>query len=123
MLDLDETLVASYNASRIPQHLLGGTQRYFIVPCSPCSNGSPNEIAVFPRPGLRAFLQQLSSIAEVILYTAGNAGESLSAHKSSQRSLHSCVVCHPNETGNYPHGSNVHRNNCLLCYAGGVLIL
>ena len=95
VLDLDETLVASYNASRIPQHLLGGTQRYFTVRCSPCGNGSPNEIAVFPRPGLRAFLQQLSSFAEVILYTAGNTGEPLCAYKSSQGSKHPlCDMAH-----------------------------
>ena len=99
VLDLDETLVTSYNANRIPQHLLGGAQRFFTVRCSPCGDGAPNEIAVFPRPGLRAFLQQLSSFAEVILYTAGNTGALLSAHMSLRCSQHPCMIRHVKETG------------------------
>ena len=98
VLDLDETLVASYNASRIPQHLLGGAQRYFSVRCSPCGDGAPNEIAVFPRPGLRAFLQQLSSFAEVILYTAGNTGALLSADNLWRQSRHACMMWHLRQT-------------------------
>lgn len=74
VLDLDETLVSSYNARNIPKHLLNGEQRYFIVRYSP-GNGCTDAIAVFPRPGVRAFLKELSAIAEVVLYTAGNAGE------------------------------------------------
>ncbi len=73
VLDLDETLVSSYNAKGIPEHLLTGEQRHFLVHYTPSSNCSAT-IAVFPRPGLRAFLKQLSAFAEVILYTAGNAG-------------------------------------------------
>ena len=73
VLDLDETLVCSYNASRIPEHLLTGQQRHFVVRYNPGS-GCAADIAVFPRPGVRAFLKQLSAFAEVILYTAGNAG-------------------------------------------------
>lgn len=74
VLDLDETLVSSYNAIKIPKHLLDGEQRYFTVRYSPGS-GCTDDIAVFPRPGVRAFLKELSAIAEVVLYTAGNAGE------------------------------------------------
>jgi len=72
-LDLDETLVSSYSARNIPQHLLEGEQRYFVVRYSP-SSGCADNIAVFPRPGVGAFLKELSAFAEVILYTAGNAG-------------------------------------------------
>ena len=79
VLDLDETLVSSYNANRIPEHLLTGEQRHFMVRYNPGSGGSA-EIAVFPRPGVMAFLRQLSAFAEVILYTAGNAGTSWMAH-------------------------------------------
>ena len=76
VLDLDETLVSSYNARNIPKHLLDGEQRYFTVRYS-SGSGCTDDIAVFPRPGVRAFLKELSAIAEVILYTAGNAGEVL----------------------------------------------
>lgn len=67
--------MSSYNANRIPEHLLTGEQRHFMVRYNSGSGGSA-DIAVFPRPGLRSFLKQLSAFAEVILYTAGNAGTS-----------------------------------------------
>ena len=73
VLDLDETLVSSYSVRSIPQHLLTSEQRHFVVRYSP-SSGCMDEIAVFPRPGVAAFLKQLASFAEVVLYTAGNAG-------------------------------------------------
>ena len=72
---MDETLVSSYNASSIPQHLLTGEQRHFMVHSTPGSNCTA-DIAVFLRPGVRAFLKELSAFAEVVLYTAGNAGTS-----------------------------------------------
>lgn len=67
LLDLDGTLVSSYTPRRAPRlppyvrtHLVGVGSKL-----------NPQGVFVVERPGLREFLQELSAIAEVVVFTAG----------------------------------------------------
>ncbi|CAI8597344.1 unnamed protein product [Vicia faba] len=83
VLDLDETLICSYETSRLPDTLkTKATQaglNWFELECV-CANeevdGKPkiNYVTVFERPGLKEFLRQLSEFAELVLFTAGLEG-------------------------------------------------
>jgi hypothetical protein len=73
VLDLDETLVCTYNHKDVPQHLLRSSARSFAVTYD-LGNGRQGDVTVFPRPGLKTFLNSLSSFAELIVFTAGHQG-------------------------------------------------
>jgi hypothetical protein len=70
LLDLDGTLISSFTPRRAPAlprsmvtHLVGVG-----------SSLNPAGVFVVERPGLRRFLQQLASLAEVVVFTAGACG-------------------------------------------------
>ncbi|CAK8566478.1 unnamed protein product [Lathyrus sativus] len=83
VLDLDETLICSYETSSLPDILkTQATQaglNWFELECV-CANkevdGKPkiNHVTVFERPGLKEFLKQLSEFADLVLFTAGLEG-------------------------------------------------
>lgn len=67
LLDLDGTLVSSYTPRRAPK--LPSTMVTHIV--GKGSSLNPHGVFVVERPGLTSFLEQLSSFAEVVVFTAG----------------------------------------------------
>ena len=70
VLDLDGTLAASFPPSRAGALLAGrGGGAAYIVGVG--SSLNPDGIVVVERPGLGPFLRQLSSFAEVVMFTAG----------------------------------------------------
>lgn len=76
VLDLDETLVRSCEAEDVPMQLefaasLGLLQRLEIV-CADPQGGPSEKILSFLRPGVYQFLSQLSTFAEVVIFTAGD---------------------------------------------------
>lgn len=91
VLDLDETLVRSCEEGDTPIELeiaasIGALQRYasytffaFLevvfrikIQCEDPEGGAPERIMSFLRPGVFQFLKQLSSFAEVVVFTAGD---------------------------------------------------
>ncbi|CAK9135791.1 unnamed protein product [Ilex paraguariensis] len=83
VLDLDETLVCAYETSSLPaivrtQAVEAGL-KWFELECisshKECE-GKPkvNYVTVFERPGLPEFLKQLSTFADLVLFTAGLEG-------------------------------------------------
>ncbi|GLI62617.1 hypothetical protein VaNZ11_005280 [Volvox africanus] len=67
LLDLDGTLVSSYTPRRAPR--LPPYVRTHVVGMG--SKLNPGGVFVVERPGLREFLEELSSFAEVVIFTAG----------------------------------------------------
>eukprot|EP00252_Welwitschia_mirabilis_P026389 TRINITY_DN8668_c0_g1_i2.p1 TRINITY_DN8668_c0_g1~~TRINITY_DN8668_c0_g1_i2.p1 ORF type:complete len:314 (+),score=37.02 TRINITY_DN8668_c0_g1_i2:473-1414(+) len=80
VLDLDETLVCSYESVSLPSFLKNQSGiRSFELQCfGPAKDGSGkpkgNHVTVFERPGLLEFLAKISEFAEVIIFTAGLEG-------------------------------------------------
>jgi len=69
VLDLDETLVRSYGQDDVPVHLEMSRQLARLeVDC-----GGSNRVVSFLRPGLFEFLTRVSRLANVYIYTAGDA--------------------------------------------------
>ena len=67
VLDMDGTLLSSYSAKRRPR--LPTSLKTFVTGKGGKLN--PGGVLVVERPGLRRFLEELSSFAEVVLFTAG----------------------------------------------------
>ena len=67
VLDMDGTLLSSYSAKRRPRLPL--SLNTFVTGKGGKLN--PGGVLVVERPGLRRFLEELSSFAEVVLFTAG----------------------------------------------------
>ncbi|GIL69636.1 hypothetical protein Vretimale_10282 [Volvox reticuliferus] len=67
LLDLDGTLVSSYTPRRAPR--LPPYVRTHVVGMG--SKLNPGGVFVVERPGLREFLEELASFAEVVIFTAG----------------------------------------------------
>ncbi|XP_059666764.1 uncharacterized protein LOC132312413 [Cornus florida] len=83
VLDLDETLVCSYETSSLPAIIRNQASeaglKWFELECVSLDKeceGKPkvNYVTVFERPGLQEFLKQLSEFAELVLFTAGLEG-------------------------------------------------
>ncbi|CAN0909699.1 Carboxy-terminal domain RNA polymerase II polypeptide A small phosphatase 1 [Linum grandiflorum] len=83
VLDLDETLVCSYETSSLPPALRDQATEsglnWFELECFSSEKdgeGKPkiNYVTVFERPGLHDFLKQLSEFADLVLFTAGLEG-------------------------------------------------
>ncbi|TXG50120.1 hypothetical protein EZV62_025995 [Acer yangbiense] len=83
VLDLDETLVCAYETSSLPASLRNQATEaglnVFELECVSSDKeceGKPkiNYVTVFERPGLREFLKQVSTFADLILFTAGLEG-------------------------------------------------
>lgn len=69
VLDLDETLVRSYGQDDVPVHLAMSRQLARLeVDC-----GGSSRVVSFLRPGLFEFLTRVSRLANVYVYTAGDA--------------------------------------------------
>ena len=68
VLDVDETLVCAFKASKVPPALRG--RGSFSL-----STGVGGRLIIFQRPGLNEFLLRLSSFAEVVAFTAGVQGK------------------------------------------------
>lgn len=73
MLDLDETLVCAYHRKEVPEHLIDCSANSFALTYN-LGNGRLGDVVVFPRPGVRTFLQVLSGFCELIVFTAGHPG-------------------------------------------------
>lgn len=73
VLDLDETLVCAYPRNKVPPQLLYSSAKSMEVSYN-LGNGRIGNVVVFPRPGVGAFLESLSTFAELIVFTAGHAG-------------------------------------------------
>eukprot|EP00879_Flechtneria_rotunda_P017109 GHRR01017917.1.p1 GENE.GHRR01017917.1~~GHRR01017917.1.p1 ORF type:complete len:680 (+),score=301.19 GHRR01017917.1:498-2537(+) len=67
LLDLDGTLVSSFTPRRAPR--LPASMKTHLVGVG--SSLNPAGVSVVERPGLQPFLQQLASMAEVVVFTAG----------------------------------------------------
>ncbi|KAK8925924.1 Mitochondrial import inner membrane translocase subunit TIM50 [Platanthera zijinensis] len=83
VLDLDETLVCAYEASSLPEvvrsQAIEAGLKYFELHCKTIDKEaeggeSVNHIVVFVRPGLEEFLEQISTFADLVLFTAGLEG-------------------------------------------------
>ncbi|KAG6600925.1 CTD nuclear envelope phosphatase 1 homolog [Cucurbita moschata] len=83
VLDLDETLVCSYETSTLPavirNQAIEAGLKFFELECFSSDEdceGKPkvNYVTVFERPGLHDFLNQLSVFANLVLFTAGLEG-------------------------------------------------
>ncbi|KAK6943133.1 FCP1 homology domain [Dillenia turbinata] len=83
VLDLDETLVCSYETSSLPDHVRSQATeaglKWFDLECLSVdkeSDGKPkvNHVTVFERPGLHEFLKQIGEFADLVLFTAGLEG-------------------------------------------------
>ncbi|KAF2319095.1 hypothetical protein GH714_013248 [Hevea brasiliensis] len=83
VLDLDETLICSYETSSLPAILRNQATeaglKWFELECLSSEKeceGKPkiNCVTVFERPGLAEFLKQLSEFADLVLFTAGLEG-------------------------------------------------
>ncbi|KAL5734328.1 hypothetical protein ACOSP7_032189 [Xanthoceras sorbifolium] len=83
VLDLDETLVSAYETSSLPVSLRNQATeaglKWFELECVSSDKeceGKPkiNYVTVFERPGLREFLKQVSTFADLVLFTAGLEG-------------------------------------------------
>ncbi|KAK6943486.1 FCP1 homology domain [Dillenia turbinata] len=83
VLDLDETLVCSYETSTLPDHVRSQATeaglKWFDLECVSVdkeSDGKPkvNHVTVFERPGLHEFLKQIGEFADLVLFTAGLEG-------------------------------------------------
>ncbi|KAF9596935.1 hypothetical protein IFM89_014514 [Coptis chinensis] len=80
VLDLDETLVCSYETSILPDivcnHAIESGLKWFDLECVSLDkdcDGKPkvNHVTVFERPGLQEFLEKISEFADLVLFTAG----------------------------------------------------
>jgi ABC-type thiamin/hydroxymethylpyrimidine transport system permease subunit len=67
LLDLDGTLVSSFTPKRAPR--LPAYVKTHVVGVG--SKLNPQGVFVVQRPGLTQFLEQLSTFAEVVVFTAG----------------------------------------------------
>ncbi|KAI7755617.1 hypothetical protein M8C21_016690 [Ambrosia artemisiifolia] len=83
VLDLDETLVCAYETSSLPaivrNQAIDAGLNWFELECVSSDKeceGKPkvNYVTVFERPGLDEFLTQLSTFADLVLFTAGLEG-------------------------------------------------
>ncbi|KAF8394915.1 hypothetical protein HHK36_018854 [Tetracentron sinense] len=83
VLDLDETLVCAYETSSLPaivrnQATEAGLKSFDLecISLDKECEGTPkvNYVTVFERPGLQEFLNQISEIADLVLFTAGLEG-------------------------------------------------
>eukprot|EP00210_Caulerpa_lentillifera_P007588 g7248.t1 len=76
VLDLDETLVRSCEEDTVPIELefaaAIGALQMIKIQCEDASGGPPERIMTFLRPGVFQFLRQVSSFAEVVVFTAGD---------------------------------------------------
>ena len=74
VLDLDETLCSARAQHAVPAHLLRWGACNFTLTYDLGDGKGHEEVVIFPRPGVRAFLQELSSLAEIIVFTAALPG-------------------------------------------------
>ncbi|CAN6332768.1 unnamed protein product [Urochloa humidicola] len=83
VLDLDETLVSTYESSGLPATLraqaVEAGLHCFDMECTSSEKDAEgrqrvNRITVFERPGLHEFLQRTSEFADLVLFTAGLEG-------------------------------------------------
>ncbi|VFQ90638.1 unnamed protein product [Cuscuta campestris] len=83
VLDLDETLVCAYDKSTLPSIIKTEATKaglkWFELECISSDkecDGTPkiSHVTVFERPGLHEFLKQLSTFADLVLFTAGLEG-------------------------------------------------
>ncbi|KAK7305879.1 hypothetical protein VNO77_43791 [Canavalia gladiata] len=83
VLDLDETLICSYETASLPAALLSQATEaglnWFELECVSSDtevDGKPkvSSVTVFERPGLKEFLTQLDEFADLVLFTAGLEG-------------------------------------------------
>uniref|UniRef100_A0ACD5TFX7 Uncharacterized protein n=1 Tax=Avena sativa TaxID=4498 RepID=A0ACD5TFX7_AVESA len=83
VLDLDETLVCSYESSSLPAAVrtqaVDAGLHCFDMECISSDKDAQgrqrvNHVTVFERPGLHEFLQRTSEFADLILFTAGLEG-------------------------------------------------
>lgn len=73
VLDLDETLVRSYSQDDVPVHLEMARQLIKLEVDCVSNSGSCSKVVSFLRPGLFEFLERVSRLANVYVYTAGDA--------------------------------------------------
>lgn len=75
VLDLDETLISSHEAGKVPCGLRVALARHALqaveLSCDEKSERQSSRVVMFLRPGLLEFLQRLTRFAEVVLFTAG----------------------------------------------------
>ena len=76
VLDLDETLVAAYPepAPRAPRSWRRGPAQALVVGGVDLGDGRSGDVRCYLRPGLHAFLEGVSEVADVVLFTAGLPG-------------------------------------------------
>ncbi|XP_071686534.1 uncharacterized protein [Rutidosis leptorrhynchoides] len=83
VLDLDETLVCAYETCSLPaivrNQAIDAGLKWFELECISSDKeceGKPkvNYVTVFERPGLHEFLTELSTFADLVLFTAGLEG-------------------------------------------------
>jgi hypothetical protein len=86
LLDLDGTLVSSFTPRRAPK--LPASMRTHIVGRG--SQLNPGGVFVVERPGLQEFLVELTSFAEVVIFTAGEQPAACLVHGTG---CNSRVVC------------------------------
>ncbi|KAG2723905.1 hypothetical protein I3760_02G192800 [Carya illinoinensis] len=80
VLDLDETLVSTYETSNLPASVRNQATeaglKYFELECISSDKeceGKPKvtHVTVFERPGLQEFLKEVGQFADLVLFTAG----------------------------------------------------
>ena len=71
VLDLDETLISSHQAGKVPAGLRSAGAQGVELKCDGSSEGKSSRVVMFLRPGVFEFLRRLTNFAEVVLFTAG----------------------------------------------------